>query len=151
MRKSAQNNHKNTYLLITFLAFICIILSLVIYLQKVSNNSSINNICTALNSQSQCETVQSSSYGKIFGIDNPIFGLVGFTALMILSWMYYRTGDKLARTLTFLGIFISGMIAIWFLYIQAFILHAYCIFCVIVDIISISLMMLVIILLIKKK
>ena len=149
-KHSRETCDRKIYLIISFLAFLCIIFSTVIYLQKLTDNQAINNVCSVLGSQSQCETVQQSKYGSILGIDNPVFGLVGFTALMILSWMFYRTEDRIARKLMFLGIFIAGFLALWFLYLQAFVLGAYCIFCVIIDIISVLLMGLVVYLMIKK-
>jgi len=136
------------------MSLLAIILSVTIYLEKVTNNATVNNICSALSSRSQCQTVQSSVYARIFGIDNPVYGMIGFTALMILAWMYYRTGDVTAKHLTITGSIISGILAVWFLYLQTFVIGAYCVFCVVVDTLSVIMMGLsiyILILSIKRK
>lgn len=128
------------YLGIILLSAIALIFSIIILIQKTSYSPTIDNFCSALNSQSQCEAVQASSYGKILGIDNPWFGIVGFVALMIFAGLSLLKENKILRRLIVAGGIVSGSLAIYFLYIQAFILGQYCVFCVIVDIISIILL-----------
>src|SRR3989339_409862 len=101
---------KKIYLLIVALSLIALVLSIIILIQKTTESKEINDFCSAIGSNSKCSTVQQSKYGKIFGIDNPWFGIIGFSVL--------------------------GLLALWFLYLQTFVLKAYCIFCVIVDILS---------------
>lgn len=128
------------YLGIILLSAIALIFSIIILIQKTSYSPAIDNFCTALNGQSQCEGVQASTYGKILGIDNPWFGIFGFIALMIFAGLSLLKENKTLRRLIVTGGIVSGSLAIYFLYIQAFILGQYSIFCVIVDIISIILL-----------
>jgi len=146
---NTKSRDKILFMTISVISLLAMILSVTIYLEKVTNNATVNNICSVLSSQSQCQTVQSSKYARIFGIDNPVYGIIGFTALMILSWMYYRTGDVIAKRLAIIGSIIPGLFAIWFLYLQTFVIDAYCIFCVIVDTLSIIMMILGIYLLVR--
>ncbi len=129
------------YFAIIGLSLIALVFSIIILIQKTTEYSpAIDSFCSALNSQSQCDAVQASKYGKILGIDNPWFGIFGFSALMIFAGLQSLRESKLLRRLIVAGGIISGAMALYFLHLQAFIIGQYCIFCVIVDIISIILM-----------
>lgn len=129
------------YIAIIVLSIFALIFSILILIQKTSYSPTIDSFCSALNSQSQCEAVQSSVYGKILGIDNPWFGVFGFAALMIFAGLNILKENKVLRRLIVAGGIVSGSMAIYFLYLQAFIIGHYCVFCVIVDIISIILLL----------
>lgn len=130
------------YIIIAILSIIALIFSGVILIQKTTENDTINNICSILNSQSQCLKVQQSSYAKIFGIDNPWFGIIGFTILIILSFLNYSKENFFRRRIIIAAGILSGTMAIYFLYLQAFLIRAYCVFCIFVDTISIILLIL---------
>lgn len=132
-----KNNHKNIYIMFAALSVIAIIFSIIILVQKTSTDTAVNNICSAISPSSQCEVVQNSKYGKILGIDNPWYGIIGFSILAVLAVMQYYSDNKYRRYLIAIGSLIAGMLALWFLYLQRFVLQAYCIFCIFVDIISI--------------
>ncbi len=129
------------YATIIVLSLFALMFSMIILIQKTSYSPAIDNFCSALNSQSQCETVQASKYGKILGIDNPWFGVFGFAALMIFAGLNILKENKALRRLIVAGGIVSGSMAMYFLYLQAFVIGHYCIFCVIVDIISIILLL----------
>ncbi|GIU69686.1 MAG: hypothetical protein KatS3mg002_0922 [Candidatus Woesearchaeota archaeon] len=133
-------NNKKIYFFIAVLTLLSLVFSIVILIQKTSYNPVINNICSALNSESQCESVQKSRYSKTFGIDNPWYGIIGFSAILIFAILNFLKEKKILKKLIIAGGIISGSMAIYFLYIQSFILKQYCIFCVIVDILSIVLL-----------
>lgn len=134
------SNLKHIYLGVLSLSLIALIFSIIILIQKTSYSPTIDNFCSALNSQSECEAVQGSAYGKILGIDNPWFGIFGFVALMIFAGLNLLKENKILRRLIVAGGIVSGSLATYFLYLQAFVLGQYCVFCVIVDIISIILL-----------
>jgi uncharacterized membrane protein len=128
--------NKCIYKIIAIISLICLILAIIIYLEKTQYSLHHNNICSAITGTNGCEVVQTSSYGKILGIDNPIYGIVGFLVLGIFSLILIRKDNKILRSLIIAGGIIAGTMALVFLYIQAYILHTYCLFCVIVDILS---------------
>lgn len=134
------SNLKYIYLGVIFLSLIALIFSVIILIQKTSYSPVIDNFCSALNSQSQCNAVQGSVYGKILGIDNPWFGIFGFALLIIFAGLSMLKENKILRRLIVAGGIVSGTLAIYFLYLQAFVIGQYCVFCVIVDIISIILL-----------
>ena len=76
-----------------------------------------------------CEKVQKSEYSKTFGVPNPYLGLLMLTSIFILTWMH------IAGVVPFwiIAAIIAGgfMFSVYFLYIQAVILKAYCTWCVV--------------------
>jgi uncharacterized membrane protein len=82
------------------------------------------------NSFINCAKVTSSSYSEIFGIPVPIFGLVFFITLFIIELPIFWTKKYLwlknLRT-TFVSI---GMVSVlWFVYVELDKLHAICLYC----------------------
>jgi uncharacterized membrane protein len=132
---------RHVYLGIVILSIIALAFSIIILIQKTSYNPAIDNFCTALNSQSQCEAVQQSLYAKTFGIDNPWFGIFGFVLLIIFAGLNYLKENRARTRLIAAGGVFAGALALYFLYLQSFILKQYCVFCVIVDLISVILLL----------
>jgi len=56
---------------------------------------------------------------------------------MLLAGLNYFSENKLRRRLIENGGIVSGSMAVYFLYLQKFVLGQYCILCVVVDILSI--------------
>src|SRR5512134_4017076 len=73
-----------------------------------------------------CDIVRASDYAQLFGIKTPFFGILFFTVAIVLAlWPARRaliawTAAGALGSLVFLGI-------------QAFVLHAFCKFCVVAD------------------
>lgn len=78
-----------------------------------------------------CQEVKSSIYGSILGIKVSIIGLAAFSALLaIFIFMdYYPHIPKLFLASNILG----AIMALYFLYIQFFVLKAVCSFCLFSD------------------
>lgn len=78
---------------------------------------------------SGCAVVTTSSYSSIAGIPVAILGALFYLAIFIGTIAYFDTkNSKILRytaRLTPLGFLFS----LWFLYVQAFILHAFCTWC----------------------
>jgi uncharacterized membrane protein len=76
-----------------------------------------------------CETVLTSAYSSILGMPVSLGGVI-YYLLVLIGIFAYLNGrhEKLFRwalILTFIGFLAS----LWFLFVQAFILHAYCLYC----------------------
>jgi protein-disulfide isomerase/uncharacterized membrane protein len=82
---------------------------------------------------SGCERVKVSPYAHIFGLPLPIFGVLGFVALMVLSW----SSEPWARRLTRVLAIAAGVAGIALLSIQGLVLHVFCKLCMAVDIAAI--------------
>jgi len=140
------------YIAIIILCIIAFALSIIIEIEKHSAEASaITTFCSAVQGVNGCSIVQASEYSQILGIDNPIYGMVGFILLGALALISWKFTSSIARKLVIIGCIITGTLSSWFLYVQTFILHTYCFYCLIVDGISIILFIIGIMLLIKKK
>ncbi|NPA90376.1 MAG: vitamin K epoxide reductase family protein [Chloroflexi bacterium] len=79
-----------------------------------------------------CSYVQSSPYAQFMGVPVALLGLAAYTVLFILGILAFRGGDNSDRwlllllTLAAVGTFYSAYLT----YIEAFVLHAYCFYCV---------------------
>ena len=81
-----------------------------------------------------CDVIQHSSYASTLGIKNSHYGSIifGLTLLLILS--HIRKPEEYKKKITHIVIIASSLIAIYFIYIQQFVLNTYCKYCLVVDI-----------------
>lgn len=113
------------YKIILILLTISLISSIILSLDQ---NSSFCNIGGG------CDIVKNSTYASTFGIKNYYYGIVVFTFLIIITLMHiHKKSDNKYRILA-LGLLTSSAIAIYFIFLQIFILKAFCSFCMVVDI-----------------
>ncbi|OGY29156.1 MAG: hypothetical protein A3F35_03140 [Candidatus Woykebacteria bacterium RIFCSPHIGHO2_12_FULL_45_10] len=82
---------------------------------------------------SGCETVRASPYAYFFGVPLPAFGALMYVGIFVLSFL--RTtlsknqSGKIAKAIlsfSFVGVAISAYLT----YLEAFKIHAYCLWCV---------------------
>jgi uncharacterized membrane protein len=90
-----------------------------------------------------CQEVLGSSYAKLAGIPVAAFGVAGYFSAF--SFAIFAAFNY-ARAQKFFMLTVSALFAatLWFLYVQAFILHAYCRYCLFSAAISFLLMGLVV-------
>lgn len=81
-----------------------------------------------------CYQVQTSEYEKTLGIKNSHIGLVAFSILLILTYLHKKKPNEQTRRLILAGLITGSAIAIYFLYIQFFVLNAICRYCMVTDI-----------------
>ena len=75
-----------------------------------------------------CFEVLGSPYAKIAGIPVAVFGIVGYFAAF--SFATFAAFDyKRARGLLALTVWAMFAMTLWLLYVQAFVLHAFCRYC----------------------
>ncbi|MDO8492788.1 MAG: vitamin K epoxide reductase family protein [bacterium] len=76
-----------------------------------------------------CNTVAKSPYSNIFGIPLPLFGII-FYSLMFLSVFFFafRKTVFLGGILLALGI-VGFAFSLYFIFLQGFIIQAFCIYC----------------------
>jgi uncharacterized membrane protein len=86
--------------------------------------------------QTTCYVVQTSDYESIWGIKNAYLGILAFGLIGILTFIHIKYPKKQRKNLIFLGVIFASIIAIYFLYIQFFILDALCKYCMVIDISS---------------
>lgn len=115
-------NHK--YLLVSILLLIALAGSMILAFEPLSV------ICGA---ESGCEFVQNSAYAQTFGIKNSVYGIGIFSILSFLALtLVFRHSNNMEKFMKF-SLLTGSMIAVYFLILQIFVLHAYCKYCILVD------------------
>ena len=80
-----------------------------------------------------CDTVNSSPYGSILGIKNSIYGIFIFSLMILLTGFHMRRPNRQTRKIIHAAVIFGSMIALYFLYLQFFIIRTFCTYCLIVD------------------
>jgi len=80
-----------------------------------------------------CYIVQNSIYAKTLGINNDYFGDIIFLTMSIIIISYILKPTKAKKLLINLGVYLGALIAVYFLYLQQFVIHAFCKYCLMVD------------------
>ena len=84
--------------------------------------------------QTTCYVVQTSEYEKTLGVNNSYLGLIAFPILLILTFSHIKKPKTYKKQIIFFGILGGALFAIYFLYLQFFVIKALCRYCMIVDI-----------------
>ena len=77
-----------------------------------------------------CETVLTSSYAEIAGVPLAAFGALGYFIAFSLA-LFTAFGNRLMWTLFGVQAVIMSLVTVWLLYLQAFVIGAFCQFCLI--------------------
>jgi uncharacterized membrane protein len=83
---------------------------------------------------SGCSVVKDTNYSQTLGIDNAYFGILGFSALILITLSQIIKPTKNKKTLLITATTFASIIAIYFLFLQAFIINSFCNYCLVVDI-----------------
>jgi len=80
-----------------------------------------------------CEAVQNSPYAWIGSFPVAGFGTLGYLALLILSFLGLQPGSRRSRLIP-AGLFFGGIMGVgvsaYLTYLEAFVIHAWCQWCV---------------------
>ncbi len=94
----------------------------------IYNKINNTNVACPFFPKEWCYKVQHSKYSKTFGIPNSILGLIMYIAILIMT-IAYSMG--LLSIIPIIFIICFGLLfSFYFLYIQKYILKAYCTWCV---------------------
>ena len=117
--------NKTKYKLILILFGICFLASAIL------SFVSLEQACGG--TQTGCYAVQTSQYETTLGIKNAYFGLIAYLLIGLLAALQIKHPNKERRSLITVGIVFASLIAVYLLYIQFFVLHAVCKYCMIID------------------
>lgn len=82
--------------------------------------------CTVING---CEQVLTSQFAVVFGLPVALFGALYYASVFFGTMIYRETGkDGLLKGIAWLTV-IGFLATLWFLYLQLFVIHAICMFC----------------------
>jgi uncharacterized membrane protein len=82
---------------------------------------------------SGCYQVQTSQYEEIMGMKTAHLGLVAFSILFIITFLHSKKPTKQTKKLIQTGLILGSLMAIYFLYLQFFVLKAICKYCMVTD------------------
>ncbi len=116
--------NKTKYTIILVIMIIATITSLILSTMTIEQ---------ACGDDAGCSIVQTSKYETTFGIKNAHIGIITFPILAILAIFELKRKSKYRKRLIQIGIIIGSAFAIYFLYLQIFVLKALCKYCLIVD------------------
>ncbi|MEK6963673.1 MAG: vitamin K epoxide reductase family protein [Nanoarchaeota archaeon] len=120
---------KRVYWLILCVALLNIILSCALYGKHQALDPNAAKMCFG---STQCDLVLKSSYATVWGVPQALIGVVAFTALALVAWLCI-VFDRAERVLL-LFLLGGGLYALRMLYLQAFVIGAFCPYCVTIDI-----------------
>lgn len=84
----------------------------------------------------ECDVVLGSTYSLVFGVPLALLGALYYLAVVVLGILYLKKKDNMFLRLL-MGVTSAGFLSsLYLMYIQAFVLNAYCTFCIISAIIS---------------
>jgi len=112
-------------------ALILIFIFLAILASAVLSFIPIEKACGLTNSG--CYRIQVSQYEKTFGVKNAYPGLMAFVILFIITFLQIKNPTKEKKQFLLGGLIASSIIALYFLYLQFFVIRALCKYCLVVD------------------
>ncbi len=80
-----------------------------------------------------CEAVRASAYSTLWGVSMPVFGVLGYTLLAIVIIAEALFSASLARLARYAFLGMAGfgfLFSLYLEYLQGFVIHAYCAWCV---------------------
>ena len=116
---------KYKYHLLLILFIISLISSIILSIANTEQICDINK---------GCDIVQNSKYSETFGIKNSVYGIIIFSLLIIITIMQIYKSTKNKKIMISTAIILGSLIAIYFIYLQQFVIKSYCKYCMIVDI-----------------
>lgn len=83
-----------------------------------------------------CDTVSKSPYSVLFGIPLSAYGMVFYLGIGILGLLYLDTKKALFARLLLPATALGFLSSAYFIYIQKFLIKAFCVYCILSAIIS---------------
>ncbi len=116
------------YKILLFVLVVCLIVSTILSFVPVSK------ICGE--TTSSCSVVQHSKYENLFGINNSYLGIIAFFLLILILISQIIKPKKHKEILLFVGIVFAAIIAVYFIFLQLFVIKAICPYCMVIDVSS---------------
>jgi uncharacterized membrane protein len=80
-----------------------------------------------------CDTVNNSSYGSTLGIKNSIYGIFIFSLMISLTLLHIKSPSQHTRRVIHGAVILGSLVAIYFLYLQFFVIRTFCTYCLVID------------------
>ncbi|MEK6844735.1 MAG: vitamin K epoxide reductase family protein [Nanoarchaeota archaeon] len=106
------------------------IISLISSIFILSTNHGNSGFCQP---DGGCNAVQNSKYSYLFGISNSIYGTFIFLILSMITFSQIQKPIKNKQLLINSAVILGFIVAIYFIFIQIFIIKAFCKYCLVID------------------
>ena len=80
---------------------------------------------------SGCEYVLTSHFSSLFGIPTALLGSIYYLVISVGVFLYIDTKKTAILKYTLLLTVFGFLFSLWFLYLQAFVIHAFCQYCLV--------------------
>ena len=112
------------YKIFLFVFVISLISSIILF------SNSLTGVCDP---GKGCDVVNSSVYGSTLGIKNSVYGIFIFSFMIILTAFHMKRPNRHTRKIIHAAVILGSVIALYFLYLQFFVIRIFCSFCLIID------------------
>ena len=113
----------------TTLLYVCALVGVVDTLYLIYHKIRGTDVACVFFPKEWCRTVQYSPYSKTMGIPNSMAGFAMYVAILVLIWLY--VGGSVAFWPLQAVITFGFLFSLYFTYVQASILRAFCTWCVV--------------------
>lgn len=110
------------------LIFIFSVIGLLDTLYLISRKVAKKDVYCLFFPKEWCQKVQYSKYSKTFGVPNSVAGFVMYALILVLSYLFFQGVLPFFWAQIVIGA--GFLFSMYFLYIQASVLKAYCTWCV---------------------
>ena len=77
----------------------------------------------------ECEAVLTSRYATTFGVPNALLGVFYYLVVVVFSVLYLDTKQAKYILAAVAAIAVGSVFTLWFIYLQAFVIKAFCGYC----------------------
>jgi uncharacterized membrane protein len=86
-----------------------------------------------------CNIVAASPHSELFGIPLSLWGLIFYAGVLVLGIGFLTSWVQYVKKLFYIAAIIGILFSLYFFYIQAFLIGAWCIYCIVSGIITVAL------------
>jgi len=107
---------------------------LIFFLSLISSVILFSNSVTGICDPGKgCDIVNSSVYGSTLGIKNSLYGIFIFSFMIILTFFHMNRPNNHTRRIIHAAVILGSAVALYFLYLQFFIIRVFCTYCLVID------------------
>ena len=77
-----------------------------------------------------CDIVSQSPYSAVWGIPLSLFGVIFYLGVGLLGILYLDLRKKIIAHLVSFGTLLGFILSVYFIYVQKFLIKAFCVYCI---------------------
>lgn len=77
-----------------------------------------------------CDTVTTSNYSVLWGVHLYVWGMAFYLTIGLLALLYWDTKKVIFLKLLSMGTIVGFVVSLYYLYLQKFVIKAFCIYCI---------------------